>query len=167
MEKNWLEVYIGMGSNLQNPLWQVQTAIHRLAALPSSKLLAVSTLYWSKPLGNKLQPDYVNGVARMQSGLTPKALLLQLQAIEQEQGRVRSGERWPSRSLDLDILLYGNECIQESDLTIPHPGIAKRAFVLLPLLELNENLSVPGLGALLKLKSNFSESQLRPVKTHG
>lgn len=134
--------YIGLGSNLEQPLQQVQGAIEALAQLPGSRLIAVSRLYRSEPLGPPGQPDYVNGVAALDTSLEPEALLDQLQAIENRHGRVRT-LRWGPRTLDLDLLLFGGQVINTPRLTVPHPEMARRSFVLYPLADIAPALVLP------------------------
>ena len=142
--------YIGLGSNLAEPRAQVECAISALAALPQSRLLRQSRLYASPPLGPVDQPDYVNAVVELDTDLEPLALLSALQAIEQTQGRVRT-RHWGERIIDLDVLLYADWQLTSAALTLPHPGIASRAFVLRPLAELAPELDIPGQGALADL----------------
>ncbi len=143
-------VYIGLGSNLAEPAVQVERAIAALAALPQSRLLRQSRLYASPPLGPVDQPDYVNAVVEIDTTLEPAALLNALQGIEQQQGRVRT-RHWGERVIDLDLLLYAEVQLASEGLTLPHPGIAARAFVLRPLAELAPELMIPGQGVLLDL----------------
>ena len=152
-------VYIGLGSNLENPEFQVKTAIEALARLPLSRLQSRSSLYLSAPMGPKDQPDYLNAVVELRTELDPEALLDQLQAIERAQGRVRV-QHWGPRTLDLDILLYGEDEIATERLTIPHPGIAERNFVLYPLAEINGQLDIPGLGRVQSLLEQCQRSGL-------
>lgn len=135
-------VYIGMGSNLGDSLGHVASAIKELSALENSTLRSVSQLYRSKPIGPQDQPDYINGVAQLDTHLEPHTLLDCLQQIEHAHQRVRS-ERWGPRTLDLDILLYGDENIQSTRLMVPHPYMKERPFVLLPLHDLNPELQLP------------------------
>ncbi|WP_372627705.1 2-amino-4-hydroxy-6-hydroxymethyldihydropteridine diphosphokinase [Arsukibacterium sp.] len=137
------DAYLGLGANLANPVIQLQNAIAALRLLEQSTLLAVSSLYGSKPMGPQDQPDYVNAVAKVTTTLSPLALLDALQQIEQRQGRQRKAERWGPRSLDLDILLYGNHTINNARLTVPHYGLTKREFVLYPLAEIAPKLILP------------------------
>lgn len=148
-----IDVYIGLGSNIDQPLKQVTTALQQLDDLDQTLLLDFSSMYFSRPLGPKDQPPYVNAVAWLQTGLDPHTLLTHLQRIENEHGRARDGQRWGPRSLDLDILVYGNFSIKEQALTIPHPGIRFREFVLYPLHEVNKNLMIPNLGLVSRIKS--------------
>lgn len=143
--------YIGLGSNLDSPAAQVAAAIDALADLPDSTLRAVSSYYSNPPMGPQDQPDYVNAVVALDTRLAPRALLDAMQAIERSQGRDRSVQRWGPRTIDLDLLLYGDAVIAEDHLTVPHPGIHERAFVLVPLAEIAPQVSIPGQGALATL----------------
>jgi len=129
-------VYIGLGSNLAEPRQQLRGALDALARIPNSQLAVVSSLYLSDPLGPADQPRYNNAVAALDTSLSPLALLDALQAIELAQGRERKAERWGPRTLDLDILLFGNRLISEPRLTVPHYHMHARAFVLYPLAEI-------------------------------
>jgi len=142
-----VRAYIGLGSNLDAPRRQLATALTALAALPQSRLLADSGCYHSRPMGPQDQPDYCNAVAQIDTELKPLALLDALQAIERAQGRVR-GRRWGERTLDLDLLLYGDASIDTPRLKVPHPGLCQRDFVYLPLLALDAAIEVPGRGPL-------------------
>jgi 2-amino-4-hydroxy-6-hydroxymethyldihydropteridine diphosphokinase len=152
-------VYVGLGSNLDNPESQVKTAIEALAGLPQTRLQARSSLYRSAPMGPQHQPDYVNAVVQLRTGLEPEALLDQLQGIEREQGRVRA-QHWGPRTLDLDILLYGQGVVATERLKIPHPGIAERSFVLYPLAGINGQLEIPGLGRVQSLLEQCPDAGL-------
>ena len=129
-------VYIGLGSNLAEPRRQLRGALDALTCIRDSQLAAVSSLYLSDPLGPADQPRYNNAVAALDTSLSPLALLDALQAIERAQGRERKAERWGPRTLDLDILLFGNRLISEPRLTVPHYHMHARAFVLYPLAEI-------------------------------
>lgn len=142
--------YIGLGSNLQQPAQQVRQALHELATIPDCRLLAQSSLYRSPPLGPQDQPDFINAVAAIETSLSPHALLDALQAIEQTHQRQRT-RHWGPRTLDLDLLLYGDQEINDTRLQLPHPGLRQRAFVLYPLDEIAPRLQVPGLGPLSEL----------------
>ncbi len=137
------EVFIAIGSNLADPLGQARRAISAMAALPETELQQASSFYSSRPMGPADQPDYVNAVARLTTRLAPLALLDQLQKIELEQGRVRKDERWGPRTLDLDLLLYGDRVINHERLIVPHYGMQEREFVLLPLAEIAPALVLP------------------------
>ncbi len=149
---NPVTVYIGIGSNLQQPVEQVKRALLRLAEIPRSQLLGHSPLYRSKPLGPADQPDYINAVAALATELAPLDLLDALQTIESQQGRMRRGERWGPRTLDLDLLLYGDQQITDDRLVVPHPGLGERNFVLYPLYDIaGADLLIPGKGLLGQL----------------
>lgn len=143
-------VYIALGANLDDPPGQVRRALAELAALPGLRALHVSPLYRSAPLGPPDQPPYINAVAGADTELAPLALLDALQAVEQAHGRVR-GERWGPRTLDLDLLLYDALQLRSARLTLPHPGLHERAFVLYPLRDIAPDLDVPGHGPLSAL----------------
>ncbi len=153
-KKNGLvTAYIGLGSNLADPVHQVQTACDELKQLSESRLLACSGLYRSPPMGPADQPDYINAVAAIETTLEPHRLLAELQAIEQRHGRTRE-RRWGARTLDMDLLIYGDQTVVDETLTIPHPGVAERAFVLYPLQEIAPLLTVTGLGPVGSLVNN-------------
>lgn len=143
--------WIGLGSNLADPKAQVRSGIEALSQLPECAVRAQSSLYRSAPLGNPEQPDYINAVARIETALQPLDLLHALQAIEAAHGRDRGSGHWGPRTLDLDLLIYGDRQIQSDPLTIPHPGIPQRNFVLCPLLEIDSNMWIPGLGPAREL----------------
>ncbi|KJY88918.1 MULTISPECIES: 2-amino-4-hydroxy-6-hydroxymethyldihydropteridine diphosphokinase [Vibrio] len=138
-----ITAYIAVGSNLAEPVAQAKSAIEALKKLPRSEFCRTSMLYSSTPMGPQDQPDYINAVVEIHTELTPLELLDCTQAIEQEQGRVRKDERWGPRTLDLDIVLYGNEVIDSERLTVPHYGMKEREFVLYPLAEIAPNLTLP------------------------
>lgn len=135
-------IYISLGSNLDNPLQQLTKARTELEHLPQTQLLAYSSLYRSKAIGGPAQPDYLNAVAKLTTCLPAMDLLNALQAIEAQHGRVRA-ERFGPRTLDLDILLYNDMVCDTPRLTLPHPRLAERAFVLYPLAEIAPDLRLP------------------------
>lgn len=141
-----VQAWIGIGSNLDDPRAHVQQAFQDLGRIPRTRLLRRSSLYRSRPMGPQDQPDYVNAVAVVETVLGALDLLHALQGIEAAHRRVRSGQRWGPRTLDLDLLLYGKERISSDELTVPHPGVAEREFVLYPLLEVDPALEIPGRG---------------------
>jgi len=143
--------YIGIGSNLGNPVNKARQAIKALSQLEHCSVLTASSLYASKPMGPQAQPDYINAVVEMSTELDPIALLDQLQHIEQHCGRVRKDERWGPRTLDLDILLIDELIIDEPRLTVPHYGMHLREFVLYPLYEIAPKLILPNDVALKNL----------------
>jgi 2-amino-4-hydroxy-6-hydroxymethyldihydropteridine diphosphokinase len=157
------KVYIGIGSNLQQPIQQVRLALTALAALPKSQLLAQSRLYRSAPMGPQAQPDYINAAVCVMTELNASELLQSLHAIERAQGRVRDGTRWGPRTLDLDILLFGDEIIKQSNLVVPHPGLHERNFVLYPLYEIAPGLTIPVQGLLSGLLARCPATGLEPL----
>jgi len=156
----WMRAFIALGSNLNDPIAQVRRAFDALKRLPHSRWIAGSSLYRSTPMGPVEQPDFINAVALIETQLAPEALLRELLQIERLQGRVRDGLRWGPRTLDLDLLLYGDEHISTPILQVPHPGIAERSFVIVPLAELAPDLDIPGYGSVRTLKEKFSEHGL-------
>lgn len=142
--------YIGLGSNLENPSEQIHSACAAIAEVSGIAEQGFSSLYHSAPMGPQDQPDYVNAVMAVATELPPMELLRALQAIENSHGRVRA-KRWGARTLDLDILLYGDQVIELPDLTIPHIGMTEREFVLYPLHEIAPQLIIPNKGKLVEL----------------
>lgn len=138
-----IKVIIAIGSNLGDPVAQAKVAINALHQLPDSKVSAVSSLYSSSPMGPQDQPDYINAVVEIETNLAPMELLDLTQKIELEQGRVRKEERWGPRTLDLDIILFGDQTIDNERLTVPHYGMKEREFVLYPLAEIYNDLTLP------------------------
>ena len=137
------EVFIALGANLADPKLQIRNAVQALQQLPESEFIACSPLYSSSPMGPQDQPDYVNAVAKLTTHLSPHALLDEMQRIELEQGRVRKEERWGPRTLDLDLVLYGQLILQDERLTVPHYGMKQRAFVLVPFSDVAPALTLP------------------------
>ncbi|EPK0741323.1 2-amino-4-hydroxy-6-hydroxymethyldihydropteridine diphosphokinase [Klebsiella aerogenes] len=136
-------VYIAIGSNLASPLEQVNAAIRALADIPDSRVVSVSSLYRTPPLGPQDQPDYLNAAVALETLLAPEALLDHTQRIELQQGRVRKAERWGPRTLDLDIMLFGDAIINSERLTVPHYDMKNRGFMLWPLFEIAPQLHFP------------------------
>jgi 2-amino-4-hydroxy-6-hydroxymethyldihydropteridine diphosphokinase len=155
--------YIGLGSNLDDPDHQVRSACAELATIDDTQLVAVSSLYRSAPLGPADQPDYANAVAEIATSLTAEALLDALQHIENRHGRQRGAVRWGARTLDLDILLFGENIINNDRLIIPHPGLYERPFVLYPLQEIAPALVVPGRGPLTQLVQSCPRGCLKKI----
>ena len=152
-------VFIGLGSNLANPAAQVLQAIQAIDRLPDTQVSVRSSLYRSAPVGYLDQPDFINAVIRIETSLAPLALLHALLALEQENGRTREFQNAP-RTLDLDVLLYDNIRHHEHGLTLPHPQMHKRAFVLQPLLEIAPACVIPGVGTALEAMQNCNDQQL-------
>ena len=161
-------MYIGLGSNLENPHRQIRMAMQALESIPESRFVADSGLYLSKPLvpagGAIAQADYLNAVVKIETQLDPHELLDYLQQIEQAQGRERK-QRWGPRTIDLDILLFDDRHIQDDRLTLPHPGISLRSFVLYPLHAIDATLEIPGHGMLGELITNCPRDGLRYLGT--
>lgn len=158
-----ITAYIGLGSNLADPLAQLKTARLAIAALAQVKETGFSSFYHSTPVGPQDQPDYVNAVMAIATDLAALDLLRCLQKIEQEQGRVRTGARWGARTLDLDLLVYGEQHINLPDLTVPHIEISNRAFVLYPLQEIAPALVIPTLGDINKLVAHCPAADLKKL----
>lgn len=154
--------YIGLGSNLSEPVTQLKTARVAIASLARVEELAFSSFYHSPPMGPQDQPDYVNAVMAITTDLAALDLLHSLQKIEQEQGRVRN-RRWGERTLDLDLLLYGDQQINHPELCVPHAGISERAFVLYPLYEIAPALVIPSLTSIDKLLANCPPAGLKKL----
>ncbi|MEG3135215.1 2-amino-4-hydroxy-6-hydroxymethyldihydropteridine diphosphokinase [Rouxiella sp. T17] len=138
-----IRVYIALGSNLAKPVDQVNCALEALAHLPRTRLVQTSSFYRSKPLGPQNQPDFLNAVVALDTQLPAHELLDGTQGIEQNQGRVRKAERWGPRTLDLDMLLYGNEVIATDRLIVPHYDMKNREFMLYPLADIAPDLVFP------------------------
>ncbi len=164
------KVYIGLGSNIEQPYIQIKDAIQALNALPDTKIVCDSGYYKSRPMGPKDQPDFVNAVVELQTNLLPDELLECCQMIEQEQGRIKK-RHWGERTIDLDILLYADVEMKTDKLEIPHPGIVQRDFVYLPLLKLNSEIIIPGAGVLKNIvlldekKSEKKQSEAMLLET--
>jgi 2-amino-4-hydroxy-6-hydroxymethyldihydropteridine diphosphokinase len=154
-------VFIGLGANLGDARAAVAQALDALAALPQTRLVAVSRLYRSAPVDAQ-GPDFVNAVAELRTGLAPRDLLSALQAIEHAQGRERSHRNAP-RTLDLDLLLYGQRVVEEPGLAVPHPRLHERAFVLLPLADLAPELGHPRLGPLAAFLDRVAGQPIRAL----
>ncbi|MFW5425624.1 MAG: 2-amino-4-hydroxy-6-hydroxymethyldihydropteridine diphosphokinase [Methylophagaceae bacterium] len=155
-------IFIGLGSNLSDPIQQVLMAMEALKKIPETRVVKKSSLYASPPMGPQDQPDYVNAVVELNSELSAHKLLDQLQTIEQQQGRVRL-RHWGERTLDLDILVYSEQKIDDERLTVPHSGIKERAFVLYPLAEIASDLIIPQFGNIANLVQNCSRAGLNKI----
>jgi 2-amino-4-hydroxy-6-hydroxymethyldihydropteridine diphosphokinase len=151
--------YIGLGSNLNNPKQQIKDALIALNSTQDVKVVALSSLYQSKPIDDSEQPDYINAVCQVDTHLTALELLYVCQGIETKQHRVRE-KKWGARTIDLDIILYGVQVVASKQLIIPHPEMMNRPFVLIPLSELESDLKVPVLGPLQALIDLIDTSDL-------
>lgn len=136
--------YIALGSNQASPLEQVTHALDAIATIPQSRVVAISSFYRTPPLGPQDQPDYLNAAVALETELSAEDLLTHTQRIELEHGRVRKAERWGPRTLDIDIMLFGNLTIATPTLTVPHYDMKNRAFMLVPLLEIAPDSAFPG-----------------------
>ena len=155
-------VWLALGSNLADPLQQVQNALDALAAIPQTRVVAVSSFYRTPPYGPQDQPDYLNAVVELATALQPDALLDHTQRVEQEQGRVRKDHRWGPRTLDLDILLFDRQTLASDRLTVPHYDMHNRAFMLVPLLEIAPAITLPNGTPVASLLASLDRTQIRP-----
>jgi 2-amino-4-hydroxy-6-hydroxymethyldihydropteridine diphosphokinase len=158
----WVPAYIGIGSNMDDPQQQVRGAFEALAALPDSLLVARSNLYRTRPFGPVPQGDFINAVAGLLTRLLPQRLLAEMRALESARGR-RRAERWGPRTLDLDLLVFGDRTINTDALEVPHPGIAERGFVLAPLADIAPTLFVPGVGRVAELLQRLPDTGIEAV----
>jgi len=156
----WQPAYIGLGSNLNDPRAQILNAVEKLRALPTTRVIALSKLYGSKPFGPVKQSDFVNAVVGILTQLDAPTLLQEAKNIERALGRPEKYERWGPRIIDLDILVYGREKRTDPALTIPHPGIVERNWVLYPLADIAPSLDIPGVGRVAALKGNIAPEGL-------
>ena len=159
-----MKAFIGLGSNLGERESMIRLALDDLARLPQTVLVRASSLYDTEPVGEVDQPNFLNAVAQIDTELTARQLLWNLQLIEKRLGRVRT-QRWGPRTIDLDLLLYGSLVVDEPDLKVPHPELAQRSFVLVPLVELDPLLVHPGTGETLL--SHLSKLNTRPPVKRG
>lgn len=153
--------YIGIGSNLSSPAEQIQLAVDAIATIADTTIVNVSSLYCSRPMGPQDQPDYMNAVLALNTELNPLALLDALQLIENNAGRIRKDNRWGPRILDLDILLFGDQIIDNPRLTVPHYGMKEREFVLTPLCEIAPELKLPSGESLKSLTEQLDSNGLK------
>ena len=159
-----MKAFLGLGSNLQQPKEQLRSALKRLAEADRVELLRVSSFYRTPPWGDELQGDFINAVAEIETDLQPLPLLRVLQSIEDAMGRARSGRRWGPRKIDIDLLLYGDQQCNSTALVIPHPRVFERAFVLVPLSEIEADLEIPGHGVIGKLLKDLDCSGIERLE---
>jgi 2-amino-4-hydroxy-6-hydroxymethyldihydropteridine diphosphokinase len=162
-------VHLGLGSNLAHPRRQLARALRAIARLPRTRVVAISANYASAPVGCAApQPDYVNAVVAVRTALAPQALLAALQSIERRQHRRRDHERGRNspRTLDLDLLLYGRRRIRLAGLTVPHPRMHERAFVLRPLADVRAAATIPGRGLARRFLAAARDQRIRRTRTH-
>jgi 2-amino-4-hydroxy-6-hydroxymethyldihydropteridine diphosphokinase len=156
-------VFVALGSNLDNPVLQVQTALREIDEIPEAALVKISSFYETTPVGVIDQPGFINAVAQVETLLSPHALLAALMAIEQRHGRERREKNGP-RTLDLDILIFNEWRLDEETLTIPHPRMHERAFVILPLLEIAPEIYIPGRGYGREFAARLDQSGVRRMR---
>lgn len=168
MAAEQVRAYVGLGSNLDSPASRVSAAVDGLASLPDTRLDTVSRLYRSPPWGVEEQPDFINAVAALDTGLAPDRMLARLQELEKQAGRDRAkAERWGPRVLDLDLLLYGDTVSSDPRLMLPHPRMHERAFVLVPLLEIAPGIRIPGRGDAAGCLAGLDAAGVVPLETDG
>lgn len=161
--QRWRPAYVGLGSNLDGPARQVASAVNLIDELDDTRVVMTSSLFRSAPLGGIEQPEFVNAVAAILTRLEPAALLAAFKDIERERGREPGGSRWGPRVIDLDLLVYSRVSIATAELVVPHPGIAERNFVLLPLGEIAPDLVIPGLGRVASISVNYNEPRIERI----
>jgi len=159
----WVPAYVALGSNLGQPQLQVQRAFEALASLPETRLVLRSSCYRSRPFGPVEQPDFVNAAAALLTRLDAHTLLRELKALESRLGRAAPVVRWGPRLIDLDLLVHGRTRISDETLTLPHPGIVERDFVLVPLAEICPTLAVPGIGTVGHLLQALGPTTLERI----
>jgi 2-amino-4-hydroxy-6-hydroxymethyldihydropteridine diphosphokinase len=164
----WHPAYIGVGSNLGDPCAQLLQAFEKLALLPKSRVVLTSPVYISQPFGPVKQPDFANAAVGLLTRLEPLELLENLHKVEAALGRPEPDQRqrWGPRVIDLDVLVYGRERLSDPNLTVPHPGIVERNFVLYPLADIAPDLEIPGLGRVTELKGRVTSAGLRRADVH-
>jgi 2-amino-4-hydroxy-6-hydroxymethyldihydropteridine diphosphokinase len=156
----WYPAYIALGSNLDGPATQIESAFTALARVAGCRLIARSRLYRTQPLGPQDQPEFVNAAAGMLTTLSPRELLIELKRLETTLGREQPVLRWGPRRIDLDLLVYSDMRVAESNLAIPHPGLPERNFVLYPLCDIAPELLVPGHGRVSQLAARVGAAGL-------
>ncbi|HEU4654797.1 MAG TPA: 2-amino-4-hydroxy-6-hydroxymethyldihydropteridine diphosphokinase [Steroidobacteraceae bacterium] len=160
----WTPAYVAVGSNLDDPLAQVRSAFDRLVQLPRTRLIAKSRLFRTRPLGNHVQPDFINAMVGMLTQLSARELLQELKSLERSIGREQPIVRWGPRRIDFDISVFGDQVISEDDLTVPHAGVPQRNFVLYPLADIAPTMVVPRLGRVADLLERVDHSGIEPIK---
>jgi 2-amino-4-hydroxy-6-hydroxymethyldihydropteridine diphosphokinase len=163
----WRPAYVALGSNLSDPVRQVQAAFAALATLPQTRLIARSGLWRSRPMGPQDQPEFVNAAAGLLTTAEPRALLESLQAVERHLGKTAPAVRWGPRVIDLDLLAVGGLELAEPGLRLPHPGLHQRNFVLYPLCEIAAELWVPGLARVRRLRERVSPAGIERLAARG
>ncbi len=163
----WRPAYVALGSNLSDPVRQVEAAFEALEGLPDARLIARSSLWRSQPMGPQDQPDFINAAAGLLTTAEPRAFLASLQALERRLGKTAPAVRWGARVIDLDLLVFGDLRNEESGLVLPHPGLHQRNFVLYPLSEIAAELQVPGLARVGRLRERVSAAGIERLAARG
>ncbi|HKX99816.1 MAG TPA: 2-amino-4-hydroxy-6-hydroxymethyldihydropteridine diphosphokinase [Steroidobacteraceae bacterium] len=163
----WRPAYVALGSNLSDPRRQVEGAFQALAGLADARLLARSSLWRSEPLGPQDQPEFVNAAAGLVTTLAPRDFLLSLKSLERKLGKTDPAVRWGPRVIDLDLLVFADLQVDEPGLTLPHPGLPRRNFVLYPLSEIAAELWVPGLARVCRLRERVSPAGIERLAARG
>jgi 2-amino-4-hydroxy-6-hydroxymethyldihydropteridine diphosphokinase len=163
----WRPAYVALGSNLSNPRRQVENAFEALAAMADARLIARSGLWRSAPLGPPEQPEFVNAAAGLVTTLAPREFLASLQAIERLLGKTEPAVRWGPRIIDLDLIVFADVRVAEVGMTLPHPGLHQRNFVLYPLAEIAAELLVPGLARVCRLRERVAPAGIERLAGRG
>ena len=154
--------FVGLGANLGDPAAQLAAALEAIGRLSGTRIVAVSSFYRTAPIGYEAQPDFLNAVAEIETALAPDELLTALQAVESVAGRARSFPNAP-RTLDLDLLLYGDRTLDAPGLQVPHPRMHERAFVLAPLVEIAPEVAIPGRGPAATLLARLTDQRIEKL----
>lgn len=162
-----MKAWLGLGANLQQPAEQLRQALNNLGKVEEIEILNVSSFYRTPPWGDQEQDGFINAVVQIETSLDAMALLQLGQSIENDMGRQRSGRRWGPRLIDIDLLLYGNQKTQSDELELPHPRMHERAFVLIPLSEIDPMLSIPGRGVVGELQKALDCSDIDRLYDEG
>ena len=163
MQGLWTPAYVALGSNLDEPRLQIERAFVELSRLVDCRLIVRSRLYATRPLGPQGQPDFINAAAGLLTQLDARAFLEGLHGIERSLGKQAPEERWGARRIDLDLLVFGGQTIDEPTLRVPHPGVPTRNFVLYPLLDIAPELSIPGHGRVADLARRAGSAGIAPL----
>ena len=162
-----MQAWLGLGANLQHPVAQLKEALSRLDQTDGIEVRRASSFYRTPPWGDEQQNDFINAVVQIETRLDPLSLLHSLQSIENAMGRQRSGRQWGPRIIDIDLLLFGDQTVSSAELCVPHPRMFERAFVLLPLAELDADIDIPGQGEVGALLTQLDCSGISRLDEHG